>query len=298
MIKLTGIIQTFESIFEQEEITHSLEAAIYYALSVSDSSLNFTETLRKAQKMRRTVSQRALKKGRDYLLSKGFLAKVLFTHNTEEEFEQKGYLPVHPRIVFKENEEYLRGVYEPEDFSVREKQVEDLYGAYEDNYGYSGLKMEKGCVTLHYSRKWIVSYISSLIARSEVKTLSMMLSGLRIFEEPYRQYYEDKIERGLKIRMIFGGEEKMEEMEEAKDVRNKYAENVEIRYSPTVSRTYKSFIVDDKLAMDGKELLPMNRNGNGEELSYIGILYIKEEECVRTLRRDFENVWKMSKDLI
>ncbi|MCD6455535.1 MAG: hypothetical protein J7K81_01920 [Methanophagales archaeon] len=294
MIKLTGVIQTFEPIFEREEITHSQEAAIYYVLSVSDSSLNFTETLREARKIRRTVSQRALTKGRDYLLRKGFLAKVLLTHNSEEEYEQRGYIPLHPKIVFKENEEYLREIYEPEDFSVRKKHVEDLYGAYEDNYGAYGLKMEKGCMTLHYSDTWLVSYISSIITQAEVKTVSMMLSGLQIFKEPYRQYYVDKIEKGLKIRMVFGGEEELEEIEEVKDIRNKYKENVEIRYSPTISRTCKSFIVDDKLAMDGKKLLAID----GETLSYIGILYIEEKECIKNLRRNFEAVWKMSKNLL
>jgi len=294
MKKLTGIIQTFEPIFEREGITHSQEAAVYYVLSVSNSSLNFTETLREARKIRRTVSQRALKKGQDYLLNKGFLAKVLFTHNTGEEFEQRGYIPVHPKTVFKENEEYLREIYEPEDFSVREKQVEDLYGAYEDNYGEYGLKIEKGCVTLHYSRKWIVSYIASIITRLEVKTLLTMLNGLSVFEPPYRQYYEDTIEKGLKMRMIFGGEEEIGEVEEAKALRNKYEESVEVRYTPGISRTCKSFIVDDKLAMDGKKLLAMN----GEALSYIGIMYIEEEECIKNLGRNIEAVWKMSKNIL
>ena len=154
--------------------------------------------------------------------------------------------------------------------------------------------MEKGCMTLHYSDTWLVSYISSIITQAEVKTVSMMLSGLQIFKEPYRQYYVDKIEKGLKIRMVFGGEEELEEIEEVKDIRNKYKENVEIRYSPTISRTCKSFIVDDKLAMDGKKLLAIN----GETLSYIGILYIEEKECIKNLRRNFEAVWKMSKNLL
>ena len=304
--KLTSTIQTFEPIFEREGITHSQEAAIYYVLSVSNSSLNFTETLREARKMRRTVSQRGLTKGRDYLLRKGYLAKVLLMRSSGGEYEQRGwgYIPLHPKMIFKENEAYLREIYEPEDFLIRKKHVEELYGAYEDNYGDYGLKMAKGCITLQYSRKWIVSYIASLITRSEsrVKTLSMMPGGLRIFKEPYRQYYEGEIEKGLKIRMIFGGEEELDEIEEVRDMRSRYEGNVEIRYSPTISRTCKSFIIDDELAMDGKELLPLNRNGNGEgdgeRLSYIGILYIKEEECVKNLRRDFENVWKTSKALI
>jgi hypothetical protein len=296
MIKLTGLIQTFEPIFEKMGIMYSQEASIYYVLSIVDSSLNFTETLREARKIRRTISQRALTNGRDYLLRKGFLANILFTHAAEEEFEQKGYLPVHPKIVFKENEEYLREILDPDDFSVREKQVEDLNGAYENNYGDYGLKMEKGCVTLHYSRKWIVSYIASIITATglKVNTLSMILSGLRVFEEPYRRYYEDMIERGSKIRIIFGGEEEMEEIEETKALRNKYEESIEVRYSPTISRTCKSFIIDDKLAMDGKELLPVNQ----EELSYIGIMYLKEGDCVKNLSRNFENVWRMSKDLL
>ncbi|MCK4476712.1 MAG: hypothetical protein KAU16_08305 [Methanophagales archaeon] len=296
MVKLTGIIQTFEPIFEREGITHSQEASLYYVLSICDPSLNFTETLREARKIRRTVSQRALTKGRDYLLKKGFLANVLLTHDTEKEFEQKDFIPVHLRIIFEENEEYLKEIYEPEDFSVRKKQVEDLYGVYEDNYGDYGLKMGKGCITLYYSRKWIVSYIAGIITGRRVKvgTLSMMLSGLRVFEEKYRQYYEDMIERGSKIRIVFGGEEEIEEMEEAKALRNKYEESVEVRYSPTISRTCKSFIIDDKLAMDGNKLLTTN----GEELSYIGIMYLKEEDSVKNLRRDFENVWKISKALI
>jgi hypothetical protein len=296
MIKLTGLIQTFEPIFEKMGIMYSQEASIYYVLSIVDSSLNFTETLREARKIRRTISQRALTNGRDYLLRKGFLANILFTHAAEEEFEQKGYLPVHPKIVFKENEEYLREILDPDDFSVRKKQVEDLNGAYENNYGDYGLKMEKGCVTLHYSRKWIVSYIASIITATglKVNTLSMILSGLRVFEEPYRRYYEDMIERGSKIRIIFGGEEEMEEIEETKALRNKYEESIEVRYSPTISRTCKSFIIDDKLAMDGKELLPVNQ----EELSYIGIMYLKEGDCVKNLSRNFENVWRMSKDLL
>ena len=296
MIKLTGIIQTFEPIFERLGITHSSEASIYYVLSVIDPSLNFTEMHREARKIRRTVSQRALKKGQDYLLNNGFLAKILFTHDTGEEFEQRGYIPVHPKIVFKENEESLRELYEPEDFSIREKQVEDLYGVYEDNYGEYGLKMKKGCVTLHYSRKWIVSYMASIIAGRELKvdTLSLMLSGLRVLEEPYRHYYEDMIEMGAKIRMIFGGEEEIEEIEEAKDLRNWYEEDIEIRYTPSISRTCKSFIIDDKLAMDGKKLL----TPNAEELPYIGIMYLKEEDCIKNLRRDFEALWKMSKVLL
>ena len=296
MVKLTGIIQTFEPIFEREGITHSQEASLYYVLSICDPSLNFTETLREARKIRRTVSQRALTKGRDYLLKKGFLANVLLTHDTEKEFEQKDFIPVHLRIIFEENEEYLKEIYEPEDFSVRKKQVEDLYGVYEDNYGDYGLKMGKGCITLYYSRKWIVSYIAGIITGRRVKvgTLSMMLSGLRVFEEKYRQYYEDMIERGSKIRIVFGGEEEIEEMEEAKALRNKYEESVEVRYSPTISRTCKSFIIDDKLAMDGNKLLATN----GEELSYIGIMYLEEGDSVKNLRRDFENVWKISKALI
>jgi len=46
--------------------------------------------------------------------------------------------------------------------------------------------------------------------------------------------------------------------------------------------------------MDGKKLLAIS----GEEPSYIGIMYIEEEECIKNLSRSFENVWKMSKDLL
>ena len=46
--------------------------------------------------------------------------------------------------------------------------------------------------------------------------------------------------------------------------------------------------------MDGKKLLTMN----GEALSYIGIMYIEEEECIKNLSRNIEAVWKMSKNIL
>lgn len=297
MIKLTGIMQTFEPIFERMEITHSQEASLYYVFSISDHSLNFTETLREARKIRRTISQRALLKGRDYLLKKGLLAKVLFTHDGEDEIEQKSnnYIPVHPRIIFEGNEEYLREIYEPEDFSVRKKQVEDFYSIYEINYGKYGLKLEKGCVTLYCSNAWIISYIASIMARKDVnvKVISMILSGFRLFKPQYRRYYEDKMRKDLEMRIIFGSEEDIEEIEEIKALRNVHEEHIEIKYTPNISRTSKSFIIDDKLAMDGRKILM-----NGEEPSYIGTMYIEEKGCIKSLGRDFENIWKMSKALI
>jgi hypothetical protein len=281
-MKLIGIIQTFEPIFERMGITYSQEAALYHVLTISNSALNFSETLREARKIRRTISQRGLKNGRDCLLNKGFLARVLFmfSHDAEEEpeLEQKNYyIPLHPEIVFKENEAYLREIYEHEDFSVKQKQVENFYFTFEGNYGKYGLKTEKGCVTLYYTDKWIVSYITSLIAKLEAKTVSMMLSGLRVFKPPYRRYYVDKIktEKDLKIRVVFGEEEDMKEIEEAKCLRNAYEKNVEIRYNPVINRTCKSFIIDGELAMDGKKLLAIDRNRNEPSLSHIGIMYIQ-----------------------
>jgi hypothetical protein len=297
MIKLTGIIQTFEPIFERLGITYYSEASIYYVLSISNSSLNFTETLREARKIRRTISQRALINGRNHLLNKGFMANVLLIHNVGDEFEQKGYyIPIHPRIIFEENEEYLREIYEPEDFSLRKKQVENFYSIYETNYGRYGLKIEEGCMALYYNDAWIASYIASIIARADVemKTLSMILSGSRIFKPEYRHYYEDKIKSGLKIRMALGGSEEIEEVEEMKELRNRYEDNVEIRYTGVISRTSKSFIIDRDLAMDGKNILSMDGGG----YSYIGIVYIRDEGCIKNLSRDFESVWKMSKVLL
>lgn len=120
-----------------------------------------------------------------------------------------------------------------------------------------------------------------------------MLSGLKMFKAPYREHYADKMEHGLKIRMVFGGEEEVEEIEEIKALRNEYDEQIKIRYSPSISRTSKGFIVDDVLAMDGTKLLPVNREG----LSYIGTMYVEEDECVKNPKRTFENLWKMSKSI-
>ncbi|MHC1635878.1 MAG: hypothetical protein ACXQTS_04550 [Candidatus Methanospirareceae archaeon] len=269
------------------------EAAIYYVLSVVNSSSNFTELLRQAQRMRRTISQRALRRGRDYLLNKGFLARVLLARIGNGETEQKGYIPVHPRMVFNENESYLRLIYEPEDLLVRKKQIEDLYDVYEDNYGEYGLKMEEGCITLHYKEKWLASYITSIITKLKVETLSLKLGDFHLFKEPYRQYYEDKLEQGLKMRVLLSGDESKEELGELTSLRNEYEENVEIRYNPLVSKTSKSFIIDDVLAMDGKKFLLMDED---EELSCIGIMYVREE-CIENVKEHFEELWRMGRPI-
>ena len=295
--KLAGIIQTFEPMFERMELTHAYEAAIFYVLLISNPSFNFTELLREAKKIRRTISQRGLTKGRNFLVNTGILAKRLFAYNLDpDEYEQKGYIPVPPRMIFKENEEYLSEIYEPDDFLIRKRQVEDFYSVYDDNYGDYRMNMEKGCVTLHCSRKWIVSYIASIVTDTKLKvnSLSMLLSGLRVFEGAYRQYYVDLMERGGEIRVIFGGEEGLEELEETKELRNEYGPSIRVKYNPAISSTCKNLIIDDTLAMDGKELLVRN----GDELSYITIVYLKEGEGIKNLRADFETLWKTSKDLL
>jgi len=231
------------------ELTHAYEVAIYYILSISNPSFNFSELLREARKIRRTISQR-----------------------------------------------YLREIYEPNDFLIRKRQVEDFYSVYEDNHGDYMMNMKNGCVTLHCSRKWIVSYIASIVTDTKLKvnTLSMLLSGLSVFEGAYRQYYVDLMERGGEIRVIFGGEEDLEELEETKELRNEYEPSIRVKYNPAIGSTGKNLIIDDTLAMDGKELLV--RNGDGP--SYIGIVYLKEGESIKNLINDFETLWKTSKDLL
>ncbi len=282
-----NIIQTFESIFDEMEIDVSYEASIYYIILIYYAPVSFTELYRKARQVRRSISERSLKHGREALMKNGLIAQILLTHDSDVKFGTESYVPVNPNIIFEIYEEYLESIYSDEDFSIRKKYAEEIYENYIENFGKYGIKVKCGCVTLYYSNTWIQYNLLNIMKELGSDTLSM-LGDFDFLKEPYKAHYDRMMQQGMKIRAIYSIRKEAGGVEELK---KKYEDRVRIKYTPIEHyETCRQIIFDNEIAMDGKKLLPLDR----PEPSYISTMYIKEEDSIALLKKNFESVWNAS----
>jgi hypothetical protein len=285
-MKLTNVVQTFESIFDEMGIDVSHEASLYYVTLICHTPESFTEMHREARRMRKTISERALKNGRSALMGNGLIAQVLFVHGSDTRFGTEPYLPVNPRIVAEVHNEYLKEVYSDEDFSIRNRDVGEIHRIWMKNFGIYGIGIEKGSVTLHYADTWVMYTLLGIIGGFENTTISMMLGGIDVFKEAYKAYYSHIIQQGSKIRAII---DKNDEAEDVKRLKREYGGKIEAKYIPREHYgTCRQILFNHDLALDGKELLLSDRSGP----SCIGTIYMREADPIALLRNNFEDIWK------
>lgn len=285
-MKLTSVVQTFESIFDKMGIDVSREASLYYVASIYYTPTSFTEMHREARRMRKTISERALKNGRNALMDNGLIAQVLFVHGSDTRFGTEPYLPVNPRVVAEVHNEYLKEVYSDEDFSMRNRDVGEIHRIWMKNFGRHGIGLEKGSVTLHYADTWVMYNLLGIIGGFENTIISMMLGGIDVFKDVYKAYYNHIIQQGSKIRAII---DRNDEAEDVKRLKMEYGDKIEVKYIPSEHYgTCRQILLDHDWALDGKELLLSDRSGP----SGIGTIYIREADSIALLRNNFENIWK------
>ena len=78
-------IQDFEMMFERMKIDRPREAAVYYVTLILDSPKEFSDFLKTAEELA-NITRRPLETGRASLLKNGFIAKVLFSNEADEDF--------------------------------------------------------------------------------------------------------------------------------------------------------------------------------------------------------------------
>lgn len=285
-MKLTNVVQTFESIFDEIGIDVPYEASLYYVVSIYHTPASFTEMYREARRIRKAISERALKNGRNALVDNGLIAQVLFVHGSDTRFGTEPYLPVNPGIVAEVHNEYLKNIYSDEDFSIRNRDVEELHGIWMENFGRYGIEIEKGSITLHYGDTWVLYNLLGIMDKLENTTISMMLGGIDVFKEIYEVYYSHILQQGSKIRAIIN---RTDEAEDIKRLKIEYGDKIEVKYIPSEDYgTCRQIFFDHDLAMDGKKLLLSDRSGP----SCIGTIYLKEADSIALLRNNFENIWQ------
>ena len=285
-MKLTSVAQTFESIFDEMGIDASHEASLYYVTSICHTQVSFTEIYREARRIRKIISERALKNGRNALMDNGLIAQVLFVHGSDTRFGTESYVPVNPMVVAEVHNKYLKDIYSDEEFSIRNRDVGEIHRIWMENFGRYGIGIKKGSITLHYADTWVLYNLLGTVDEFENSTISMMLGGINIFKDVYKAYYSHIIQQGSRIRAII---DRNDAAGDVKRLKMEYGDIIDVKcMSNKHCGTCRLIFFDHDWALDGRKLLSLSRPGP----SYIGTIYIKEADSIAVLRNTFENIWK------
>ena len=287
-VKLDNI-QDFEMMFERMKVDRPREAAVYYVTLVLDCPKEFSEFLKVAEDLA-NITRRPLETGRNSLLKHGLIAKVLFSHDADEDFGRESYLPVHPRALWELIKHDLKSHIEEDTYNGINHRLEEYSRLYNSNFKKYGIKLKRnGNVTLQYSRKWILYNILNNCL-DQGNHLRIQLGGERFFEEPYLTYFKKFLDCNTKVQLII---DTKVNIDAAKDLKKDYPDNLEIRYfSEEVSGTQRNYVFGKELAVNGIKILPETTN----EPSYVGTAYVNLDD-IDVLNEKFTSLWDLAKPL-
>jgi hypothetical protein len=279
----------FQTLFDLLGIGWPTEAATYYVsyTTAFPNIKTFARLHREARKSVQSITAAPLRRGRDQLLTYGFMAKVLFPYEAKDYFGTEGYIPADPLVVWEEGEEKLKKEFSPDMFQSMRMCAEQLSHTYNENFGEYGIGIEEGKLTLYYSGMWVAFLILNL-CRKKPRNVSLWISGFRSFSDPLLRHYRNMTRAGPYVRMVVDGRidpEPVRKLEEECEGR------WETKISP-VGTTRRMALVDDVLAIDGVRILPLKT----AMPAYIGTVYL-EKDSIATLKDNFDGRWGMAKQL-
>jgi len=282
-------IQDFEMMFERMKIDRPREAAVYYVTLVLDNPKEFSDFLKIAEELA-NITRRPLETGRASLLKNGFIAKVLFSNEADEDFGRESYLPVHPRAIWEDIKGDLKQVIAEDTYNVIENRLEEYGNHYNTNFKKYGIKLKRsGNVTLQYSGKWIL-YTVLNNCLDKANHLKMQVGGERFFEEPFVKYFKKFLDLDTKVQLII---DTKINIDVARELKKTYGDNLEIRcFSEDVSGTLRNYVFGKEIAVNGIKILPETST----EPSYIGTAYVNLED-IEVLDDKFNSLWDLAKPL-
>jgi len=288
MVKL-DYIQDFEMMFERMKIDRPREAAIYYTTLVLDCPKEFSDFLKTAEGLA-NITRRPLETGRASLLKNGLIAKVLFSHEADEDFGRESYLPVHPRAIWEYIKNDLKSVIVEDTYKAIEHHLEEYSNCYNSNFKKYGIKLKRnGNVTLQYSGKWIL-YTILHNCLEENNNLKMQVGGERLFEEPFIKYFKKLLDLDTKVQLIVDTNVNTNAVKELKKI---YGDNLDIRYfSEEVCGTLRNYVFGKEVAVNGIKILPEK----SIEPSYVGTAYVNLED-IEVLNDKFNSLWDIAKPM-
>ena len=282
-------IQDFEMMFERMKVDRPREAAIYYVTLIMDSPKEFSDFLKVAEEMA-NITRRPLETGRNSLLKNGLIAKVLFSHEADEDFGRESYLPVHPRAIWEGVKNDLKQVVADDTFKAIERHLQEYSECYNSNFSKYGIKIKRnGNVTLQYSGKWILyNLLNNCLDKSN--NLKMQVGGERFFQEPFLQYFKKFLELDTKVQLIVDTKINTDAV---KALKKSYGDKLEVRcFSEDVSGTMRNFVFGKEIAVNGIKILPEK----SDEPSYVGTAYVNVND-IEVLDGKFNSLWVLAKPL-
>ena len=282
-------IQDFEMMFERMKVDRPREAAIYYVTLVMDCPKEFSDFLKVAENLA-NITRRPLETGRNSLLKNGLVAKVLFSHEADEDFGRESYLPVHPKAIWEGIKDDLKKVIAEDTYKAIEHHLQEYSECYNTNFSKYGIKLKRnGNVTLQYSGKWILyNLLNSCLDKNN--NLKMQVGGERFFQEPFIQYFKKFLELDTKVQLIV---DTKINIDAAKALKKAYGDKLEIRcFSEDVSGTMRNFVFGKEIAVNGIKILLEA----SDEPSYIGTAYVDVND-IEVLDGKFKSLWDLAKPL-
>ncbi len=283
-------IQDFEMMFERMKIDRPREAAVYYVTLILDCPKEFSEFLKVAEDLA-NITRRPLETGRASLLKHGLIAKVLFSHEADEDFGRESYLPVHPRAIWENIKNDLKAVIAEDTYRAIEHRLVQYGDSYSGNFRKYGIKLKRsGNVTLQYSGKWIL-YMMLNNCLEKNNNLKMQVGGERLFEEPFINYFKKFLDLDTKVQLIV---DTNVNIDAAKLLKKTYGDNLDIRcFSEEISGTLRNYVFGKELAVNGIKIL--SESGN-DEPSYVGTAYVNVDD-IESLDDKFNSLWHLAKPL-
>jgi hypothetical protein len=281
-------IQDFEMMFERMKIDRPREAAVYYVTLVLDCPKEFSDFLKVAEDLA-NITRRPLETGRASLLKQGLIAKVLFSHEADEDFGRESYLPVHPRAIWENIKDDLKSVIAEDTYKSIEHRLNHYGEYYNSNFRKYGIKLKRtGNVTLQYSGKWILyTMLNNCLEKND--HLKIQVGGERLFEEPFINYFKKFLDLDTKVQLIV---DTKVNINAAKALKKVYGDNLDIRcFSEEVSGTLRNYVFGKELAVNGIKILPETGN---DEPSYVGTAYVNLDD-IEVLNNKFNSLWELAK---
>jgi hypothetical protein len=279
----------FQTLFDLLGMSWSMEAATYYVsyINAFPDIKTFAKLHQEARTFAQAITAAPLRRGRDQLLTYGYMAKVLFPYEAKDYFGTEGYIPADPLEVWEEGEQKLKKEFSSDMFQSMRICAEQLSHNYNENFGKYGIGIEEGKLTLYYSGMWVAFLIQNLCKKNQ-RNVSLWISGSRSFADPLLKHYRKLLHAGPNVRIVVDGRINPEPVRKfEKECEGRW----ETKTSP-VSTTRRMALVDDVLAIDGLRILPLNVSMP----AYIGTLYL-EKDSITTLQANFDGRWSMAKQL-
>jgi hypothetical protein len=274
---LLNNIQTFEAIFTLLGFSQPKMAAAYFVTYIEtypSSFMNIKTTSREL--LGQVCTPNKLRIGRAELLERGFISAMITDRSGEL------YLPVNPSVIFKLNEELLlKTCFLEDELMSRSKSVENLSRVYQIRFWKDTYPIRS--MTLLHSEPWLMYNL--IDNATEHLELFMLTGNLSLLPQDL-EAYNKMLKEDVRIKIIYRIADERT-VQGFYILEREYEGRFESKQRDIVSTTSNSIVIDDKMAIDGREIPTGWLGGH----SYVSTIYIGDKKSISDIKSYFNKIW-------